>query len=96
MLLETDPMLVNGVEDHAEDPVDDATDGDTGDDSTGSATASSEDEEKGTQEAKNEKQDSKEKDSDLYLIHDTGFNIKVEAPGIEPFDLPVSKHLLLV
>ena len=87
-------MLVNGVNDHVEDPVDDVnTDGDTGDDSTGSATTGSEDEEKGTQEAKNQKQDSKEKHSDLFLVHDTGFNIKVEAPGIEPFDLPVSRNL---
>ncbi len=30
------------------------------------------------------------KDSDVLLVHDTGFNIKIDAPGIEPFDLPVS------
>ena len=78
------------VEDHTDDA---QTDGDTGDDSTGSATGSSEDEEKGVQEANGEKQNVKEKDSDLLLIHDTGFNIKIEAPGIEPFDLPVSKTI---
>ena len=87
--------MQNGVEEQADDPTDDThTDSmDTGDDSIGSdgATGGSEDEEKGTQEAKKEKQESKEKDVDLLLVHDTGFTIKIDAPGIEQFDLPVSR-----
>ncbi len=54
-------------------------------------TGGSEDEEKGTQEeSKTEKEDAGSKD--LLLVHDTGFVIKIDAPGIEPFDLPVSLH----
>ena len=29
-------------------------------------------------------------DQDVVLIQDTGFNIKIQAPGMDPFDLPVS------
>ena len=81
------------VDGQSEDPTDDAhTDGDIGDDSAGSdgATAGSDDEEKGSQEAKKEKQETNEKDADDLRINDTGFTIKIDVPGIEPFDLPVS------
>ena len=29
-------------------------------------------------------------DQDVVLIQDTGFTVKIIAPGLEPFDLPVS------
>ena len=66
-----------------------SSDGASGADSEGTpeTNAASEDEEKGSQEAKKEKE---EETRDVLLIQDTGFNIKIDAPGIEPFDLPVS------
>ncbi len=71
-----------------------SSDGASGADSEGTpeTNAVSEDEEKGSQEAKKEK----EEERDVLLIHDTGFNIKIDAPGIEPFDLPVSSILYRV
>ena len=33
-------------------------------------------------------------DQDVVLIQDTGFNIKIQAPGMDPFDLPVSLSFL--
>lgn len=47
-----------------------------------------------------EKEDEKdtddgEKDKEVLLIQDTGFNIQIAAPNLDPFDLPVSKKLSL-
>ena len=33
-------------------------------------------------------------DSELILIHDNAFTIKIHVPGLEPFDLQVSRHRL--
>ena len=48
-------------------------------------------------EKEEEKDDSKDEDKDedkdqeVVLIQDTGFNVKIIVPGIDEFELPVSK-----
>ena len=38
---------------------------------------------------KSEEKTDDDKDKEVLLIQDTGFNVMIQAPGIEPFDLPV-------
>ena len=54
--------------------------------------------EKEKSEDKEEEKEEKEEDKDqeVVLIQDTGFNVKIIVPGIEDFELPVSKTLLYV
>ena len=52
--------------------------------------------EKGEKDGEKEKEKSGEKeeadkDQEVVLIQDTGFNVKIIVPGIEDFELPVSK-----
>ena len=64
-------------------------------------TAITKDEQNTEKEEKNgekeEKDDSKDEDKDedkdqeVVLIQDTGFNVKIIVPGIDEFELPVSK-----
>lgn len=41
------------------------------------------------EDEKEKKSEEVDKDKEVLLIQDTGFNIKIVAPNLEPFDLPV-------
>ena len=41
-----------------------------------------------------EKEEEGDKDQEVVLIQDTGFNVKIIVPGIEEFELPVSSSFI--
>lgn len=43
-----------------------------------------------TENGTEEKTEQKKEDDQVLLIQDTGFCIKMQVPGMQPFDLPVS------
>ncbi|XP_059147572.1 clustered mitochondria protein homolog isoform X2 [Physella acuta] len=51
--------------------------------------------EKGENGEKEDEMDDGEKDKEVLLIQDTGFNIQIAAPNLDPFDLPVSSMELV-
>jgi len=64
--------------------------GDTDSVAVGDSLPQSEDSSKSKTEKDDKAEDAAKTGEEMVVIQDTGFNISIVAPGVEPFDLPVS------